>query len=71
MAANNASPHGETGVWRKKHGVDLHAVKSVVINHMCFVQVHLFIRTVVFWGFGSSQQLGVPCEISCYTISAD
>ena len=54
----------ETGVWREKHRVVLHAVKNVVINHVCFVQVHLFSGTAVFWGFGSSQQISVPCEIT-------
>ena len=59
--------HAETGVWGEKHRVVLHAVKNVVINHVCFVQykysASIYSNCGVL-GFGSSQQLSVPCEIT-------
>ena len=36
-------------------------VHNVVINYK--LHLHVFIGTVVFWGFGSSQQFSAPSEI--------
>ena len=56
----------ETGFWHEKHRVISHAVKMVFgkCKLSVLVQWHLFIRIMVFWGFGSSQQFRFPSGIT-------
>ena len=54
--------HAETGVWREKHRVVLHAVKNVVINHVCFVQVQC-IYLFELWCFGVWIKSTIKCSL--------
>ena len=55
----------ETGFWHEKHRVMIsRAVKMAFGKCKHSVLVRLFIRIVVLWGFGSSQQFRVPSGIT-------
>ena len=52
----------ETGVWREKHRVVLHAVKNVVINHVCLAQVQC-IYLFELWCFGVWIKSTIKCSL--------